>query len=83
MNEGELNSTKVYDVPLLPYWLGFATLNALEKIREALKKPVFVLNEGIANNMMPSEAFECVSALFPHIPMLSKTCGLTSVWMEK
>ena len=37
MNEGELNSTKVYDVPLLPYWLGFATLNALGKVVKPLK----------------------------------------------
>ena len=63
MNESKLSSTEAYDVPLLPYWLSFATLNALGKSREAPKEPVFVLNEGTAKNMIPSEASECVSAI--------------------
>ena len=63
------NTTKEYDVPPLPYWLGFSTLNALGKSREAPKELSFSLDNPIAKDMKPSEASKCMGAIssYPYV----------------
>ena len=73
--------TKVYDVPLLPYWLGFSTLNALGKSREAPKEPSFSLDNPIAKDMNPSEASECVTTISSY-PYVVQKNGQTFDWMD-
>ena len=62
MNMDETNQMNVFDVPILPYWLGFATLNALGQSRESPKEAPFVASEWIAKGMKVDEAAECENA---------------------
>ena len=69
MNIGDTSQMNVFDVPILPYWLGFATLNALGQSRESPKEAPFVASEWIAKGMKVYEAAECENAKssFPYV----------------
>ena len=59
---GEGTSSPIYD-ELLPYWLGFPTLNALDKMRNDPREGIFDENAWISRGMSEKEALECCIAI--------------------
>ena len=55
---GEGTSNPIYD-ELLPYWLGFPTLNALGKMRNGPREGIFDGNTWVSKGMSEKEALYC------------------------